>query len=100
MVYDVTSGQSFADLEGWFSEFRSMGPPALLALPSARPPTAAKMKLSSLSFFLSFTAGAAVPMVVVGNKMDLQTTRQVASPALFWLGPFCGLARLALWSHR
>lgn len=46
MVYDVTSGQSFADLEGWFSEFRSM-------------------------------AGAAVPMVVVGNKMDLQTTRQV-----------------------
>ncbi len=43
MVYDVTSGQSFADLEGWFSEFRSMGPPALLALPSARPPNAAKM---------------------------------------------------------
>jgi GTPase SAR1 family protein len=27
MVYDVTSSQSFADLEGWFSEFRSMGPP-------------------------------------------------------------------------
>mgnify|MGYP001112854866 CR=1 FL=1 len=39
-------------------------------------------------------------MVVVGNKMDLQTTRQVASPALLWSGPFCELARLALWSHR
>jgi hypothetical protein len=25
MVYDITASQSFADLEGWYSEFRAMG---------------------------------------------------------------------------
>lgn len=60
MVYDVTSGQSFADLEGWFSEFRSMGPPALLARSLPPAPTAADVTLISLSlsFFHSRSRGA------------------------------------------